>query len=158
MSQIYKAKLDGTGQIHAIVVSNWNELITERLYKGAVEALTSHNVDLKNIEIFYVPGAFEIGPTAKQIALTKKYDAIICLGCVIKGETSHNEYISSQTARLVSQCSYDHSIPVIFGVLTTDTVEQALDRVGLKSGNKGFEVGVSAIQMVNIFKIINSKK
>ncbi len=151
-----KTKLDGKGQRHAIIVSSWNEFITERLHKGVIESLEMHGVEQEKIDSFHVPGAFELGPSANEVAKLKRYDAITCVACVIRGATPHFEYVSSQAARLIAQCSFDHGIPVLFGVLTTDTVEQAIERAGTKAGNKGFEAGMSAIQMVNLYREIKA--
>ena len=151
MAKIYKSSLDASKQKHLVIVSRWNEFITKNLLEGALQAYKSLSINDECIEIIYVPGAFEIGPTASVATKSKRYDAITCLGCVIQGNTPHFDYICSQTARLVAQASYDYHIPVIFGILTTNTIEQAIERAGTKAGNKGYEAAMSAVEMVNVY-------
>jgi 6,7-dimethyl-8-ribityllumazine synthase len=144
----------GAGQKHAVLVSDWNDFITSRLKEGALAALSDHGVDDGDVSVFHAPGAYELGPVAKRLADTRRYDAITCLGCVIRGATPHFDLVAGQAARLVAQASYDTGLPVIFGVLTTDTIEQAIERAGTKAGNKGYEAAVAAIQMVNLYRRI----
>jgi len=134
----------------AIVASRFNEYITKSLVEGAHDALLRHGAKDDNISLFWVPGAFEIPVVAKAQAMSKKYDAIICLGAVIKGETPHFDYISSMVASGIARLSYDYTLPVIFGVLTTNTFDEALQRAGCKMGNKGAEAAVSALEMISI--------
>ena len=148
--------VSGAGQRHAVVVSKWNEFITFRLRDGAVAALQRHGVPAENITVVYVPGAFELGSTAHELADTGRFDAVICIGCVIRGATDHYDYVAGQAARLVSQAAYDSGKPVIFGVLTTDTIEQAIERAGTKAGNKGYEAALTAIEMVDLYKKIRA--
>jgi 6,7-dimethyl-8-ribityllumazine synthase len=148
--------VSGAGQRHAVVVSKWNEFITFRLRDGAVAALQRHGVSAENITVVYVPGAFELGSTARELADTGRFDAVICIGCVIRGATDHYDYVAGQAARLVSQAAYDSGKPVIFGVLTTDTIEQAIERAGTKAGNKGYEAALTAIEMVDLYKKIRA--
>jgi 6,7-dimethyl-8-ribityllumazine synthase len=148
--------VSGVGQRHALVVSKWNEFITFRLRDGALAALQRHGVSLENITVVYVPGAFELGSTARRLADTGKFDAVICIGCVIRGATDHYEYVAGQAARLISQAAYDSGRPVIFGVLTTDTIEQAIERAGTKAGNKGYEAALAAIEMVDLYRKIHA--
>ncbi len=138
----------------AIIVSRFNEFITKRLLEGAMDALLRHGCKEDDITVFYVPGSFEIPVTAKRIAKTKRYDAIICLGAVIRGETPHFEYIASEVAKGIATVSLEQEVPVVFGILTTDTLEQAIERAGSKLGNKGFSAAISAIEMANLFKKI----
>lgn len=138
----------------AIVVSRFNEAITEKLLTGAVDCLKRHNCRDENIEIVKVPGAFEIPVTADKIAAQKKFDAIICLGAVIRGATPHFDYVSSSVSSGILQASIKNSTPVIFGVLTTDTIEQAIERAGTKSGNKGWDSAATAIEMADLFRKI----
>ena len=136
----------------AIVVSRFNGFVTERLLSGAMDGLNRHGVSESNIDIYRCPGAFEIPAVAKKVIEQKKHDAVICLGAVIRGETPHFDYVAGESAKGVGKLSLDSVIPVIYGVLTTDTVEQAIDRAGGKSGNKGYDAAVSAIEMANLFK------
>ena len=149
---IYEGKLDGTSLKIAIAVSRFNGFVTERLLSGAVDALSRHGVSSSDIDIYRCPGAFEIPSLAKKIIERKRYDAVICLGAVIRGETPHFDYVAGESAKGIGGLSLGSSIPVIYGILTTDTVEQAVDRAGGKSGNKGYDAAVSAIEMVNLFK------
>lgn len=145
--------LDGTGQKHAIIVSRFNEFITESLLKGALDSLARHGVKEEDITIARVPGAYEIPLTADKLAKSKKYDAVICIGAVIRGSTSHYDFVAGESAK-VGSIGLQNSIPVIFGVLTTENIEQAIERAGTKAGNKGFEAASTAIEMVNLLKQI----
>lgn len=150
-----EGKLDATGLKVGIVVSRFNEFITAKLLGGAVDCLKRNNADEENITVAWVPGAFEIPATAKRLVQSKKYDAVICLGTVIRGSTPHFEYVSAEVSKGVAQVSMTAEIPVIFGVLTTDSIEQAIERAGTKSGNKGFDAAMSAIEMANLFRQIS---
>jgi len=147
-----EGNLDGKGLKIAIVMSRFNEFIVNRLYEGAIDGLTRNGVDEKNITQILVPGSFEIPLVAEKAAKSKKYDAIITLGCVIRGDTPHNIYIASEVAKGVAQASMNSGIPIIFGVLTPDNVEQAIERAGTKSGNKGFQAAAAAIETANMIK------
>ena len=136
----------------AIVASRFNEIIVNKLLGGAVDGLVRHGVDEKNITAVWVPGAFEIPLAAQKMAATGKYDAILCLGAVIKGSTSHYDYVCAEVSKGIATVSLSSGLPVLFGVLTTDNIEQAIERAGTKAGNKGYDVAVSAIEMVNLFK------
>ena len=146
--------LNGAGAKVAIVVARFNSFIGEKLLDGAVDGLVRHGVKDKDIDIYRVPGAFEIPFVAKKLAVRTKgtYSAIICLGCVIRGATPHFEYVSSEVSKGVAQVMMDSGVPVSFGVLTVDTIEQAIERAGTKSGNKGFDAAVTAIEMINLDK------
>lgn len=157
MYKKFEGKLDGKGLKISIVVSRFNSFITEKLLDGAIDSLTRHNVEQENVEVFWVPGAYEIPAMAKKISSLKKSDAIICLGCVIRGETPHFDYIAAEVSKGVAQVSLESGVPVIFGVLTTDTIEQAIERAGTKAGNKGFDAALSAIEMANLFKLVEQK-
>lgn len=133
-----------------IVVSEWNNDVTKALLKGAIETLTKHNAIEENIDVSWVPGSYELVLGAQYYAIEKKVDAIICLGCIIQGETRHFEFLSQAIAKGIMDVSLNHNLPVIFGVLTTDTMEQAIDRSGGKHGNKGTEAAVTAISMVGL--------
>ncbi len=152
MSKVYEGKLIGKDQKIGIVVGRFNEFISSKLLEGALDGLKRHEVDEEDIEIAWVPGSFEIPLTAKKMANSGKYDGVICLGAVIRGETPHFDYVSSEVSKGTAKVGLDSEVPVIFGVLTTDTIEQAISRAGTKSGNKGFEAALSMIEMVNLFK------
>jgi 6,7-dimethyl-8-ribityllumazine synthase len=137
-----------------IVVSRFNKAITSKLLDGALDCLRRHGASSENIDVFYCPGSFEIPLVAKRIAQTEKYDAIICLGTVIRGETPHFEYVASEVSKGIAQVQLETGVPLAFGILTTDDVEQALNRAGMKSGNKGWDAALSAIEMANLLKRI----
>jgi 6,7-dimethyl-8-ribityllumazine synthase len=142
--------LSGAGLRFGIVVSRFNSFITERLLTAASDALERAGAAGKDVDVVRVPGAFELPLTAKKLALTAKYDALIAIGCVIRGETSHYDYVCSETARGLQLAQMDTGVPILFCVLTCDTLEQAIDRAGLKGGNKGFEAGLGAIEMASL--------
>ncbi|MBZ4654395.1 MAG: ribH [Peptococcaceae bacterium] len=156
MTKIYEGKLIGENLKIGIVVSRFNEFITNKLLGGAMDALIRHGVKETDIEVAWTPGAFEIPLVAKRMT-AKGYDAVICLGAVIRGATPHFEYVSAEVAKGVAQVSLASGVPVIFGVLTTDNIEQAVERAGTKAGNKGFEAAVSAIEMANLLKSIGTE-
>lgn len=149
-----EGKLIGTGKKFAIIFSRFNEFVGEGLLKAASDCLLKHGVNENSIEIIKVPGAFEIPVTADRLASKKKYDAIICLGVIIRGATPHFDYVASATSNGISQVSQKFSLPVIFGVLTTDTIEQAIERAGTKAGNKGWDSALTALEMADLFKLI----
>jgi 6,7-dimethyl-8-ribityllumazine synthase len=150
--KIYEGNLIAEGLKFGIVVGRFNEFIGGKLLSGAIDGLKRHGVEEANIEISWVPGAFEIPLVAKKMAATKNYDGVICLGAVIRGSTPHFDYVSSEVTKGVAHVSLDTEIPVIFGVLTTDTIEQAIERAGTKAGNKGYDAAVTAIEMANLIK------
>ena len=154
MGNIMEGKLAAQGAGFGIVVGRFNELISGKLLEGALDCLKRHGADEKKIDIAWVPGSFEIPLTAKKLARTGKYDAVICLGAVIRGGTPHFDFIASEAAKGVAQAGMETEVPVIFGVITTDTIEQAIERAGTKAGNKGWDAALSAIEMVNLFKKI----
>ena len=145
-------KLAVDGQRFAIVVSRFNEFITSKLLSGAIDVLTRHGCDGDNITCVHVPGSFELPFVAQKLAASGSYDAVICLGCVIRGQTAHFEYVAGECARGVSRVALQENVPVIFGVLTTDTDEQALDRAGGKEGNKGSEAAIAGLEMVTVLR------
>jgi 6,7-dimethyl-8-ribityllumazine synthase len=151
---IIEGDLIGTDLKFGIVVSRFNEFISQKLLAGAIDCLTRHQVKSSDIEIIWVPGSFEIPVAAQRMALSKKYDAIICLGTLIRGSTSHFDYIAAEASKGIAQVSMKYNIPVLFGVLTTENIEQAIERAGTKAGNKGFHAAESAIEMANLFKKI----
>ena len=138
-----------------IVVGRFNEFIVSKLLGGAVDGLKRHGVEEDNIEVAWVPGAFEIPLVAKKMAMNEKYDAVICLGAVIKGSTPHFDYVCSEVSKGIATVSLQSEKPVIFGILTTDSIEQAIERAGTKSGNKGYDAAVTAIEMINLLKEFN---
>ena len=154
MNKYFEGMLLGKGLKFGLVVSRFNEFFTKKLLEGAQDALLRHGVSREDIEVAWVPGAFEIPLIAKKLAQTKRYDAVICLGAVVRGETPHFEYIAAQLAKDISKVGLDTGLPVIYGVITADTLEQAIERAGTKQGNKGFEAAVSAIEMANLLSSI----
>ncbi|HCX9269269.1 TPA: 6,7-dimethyl-8-ribityllumazine synthase [Staphylococcus aureus] len=152
----FEGKLIGKDLKVAIVVSRFNDFITGRLLEGAKDTLIRHDVNEDNIDVAFVPGAFEIPLVAKKLASSGNYDAIITLGCVIRGATSHYDYVCNEVAKGVSKVNDQTNIPVIFGILTTESIEQAVERAGTKAGNKGAEAAVSAIEMANLLKSIKA--
>ena len=155
-TQGLEGKLDGRGKRFALVVSRFNSFITERLLDGALQALRQCGIAESDTTIAHVPGAFEIPSAARQLAQTGKYDAVICLGCLLRGDTLHYEVIANEVTRGVGQSAQETGVPHGFGVLTCDTLEQAIDRAGLKAGNKGFEAGLAAVEMVSLHAAVNA--
>jgi len=152
MSNLFEGVLLGKGLKFGVVVSRFNELITKKLLEGAQDALLRHGVGEGDIDIAWVPGAFEIPLVAKKLAETKKYDAIVCLGAVIRGATPHFEYIASEAAKGIARVSLDSGLPISYGIVTADTLEQAIERAGTKAGNRGFDAAVDAIEMANLLR------
>ncbi|RLB09866.1 MAG: 6,7-dimethyl-8-ribityllumazine synthase [Deltaproteobacteria bacterium] len=152
MSRVIQGDLIAKDLRFALVVSRFNDFITNRLLEGAMDAILRHGGNEDNVVIVRVPGAFEMPIVAKKLAEAGKYDAVVCIGAVIRGATPHFEYIASEVAKGLANVSLELKVPIGFGVLTTDTLEQAIERAGSKSGNKGFEAAVSAIEMANLFK------
>ena len=155
MTKIIEGKITAKGHKFAIVVARFNEFITSKLLGGALDALKRHEAAEKDISVVWVPGAFEIPLVAKKLAESGKYDAVICLGAVIRGSTSHYDLVCSEVAKGIAQVSLKSNLPVIFGVVTTDNIEQAVERAGTKAGNKGFDAAMSAMEMVNLFADID---
>ncbi|MBN1498420.1 MAG: 6,7-dimethyl-8-ribityllumazine synthase [Spirochaetes bacterium] len=152
--KIIEGKIDATGLKVAIVVSRFNEFITNKLLGGALDCLKRNNADDANITVAWVPGCFEIPSVARILATSNKFDALICLGAVIRGSTPHFDYVAAEVSKGVASISLTSKVPVIYGVLTTDSIEQAIERAGTKSGNKGFDAAMSAIEMANLYKHI----
>ncbi|HDC7033637.1 TPA: 6,7-dimethyl-8-ribityllumazine synthase [Staphylococcus aureus] len=152
----FEGKLIGKDLKVAIVVSRFNDFITGRLLEGAKDTLIRHDVNEDNIDVAFVPGAFEIPLVAKKLASSGNYDAVITLGCVIRGATSHYDYVCNEVAKGVSKVNDQTNVPVIFGILTTESIEQAVERAGTKAGNKSAEAAVSAIEMANLLKSIKA--
>jgi len=155
MPKNYEGHLLGQGLRFGLVLGRFNEFITNRLHGGALDALNRHGVEDENIEVAWVPGAFEIPLIAARMADSQKYDAVICLGAVIRGATPHFDYVAAEVAKGVARVSLETGIPVVFGVITADTIEQAIERAGSKAGNKGWDAAVTAIEMVNLLKTMD---
>ncbi len=151
----YEGQLIARGYRFALVVSRFNEFISNRLLGGAVDCLKRHEADEEKIDIIWVPGAFEIPVIAQKTAQSGRYDAVICLGAVIRGSTPHFEYIASEAAKGVAKVGLDSGIPTVFGIITSDTLEQAIERAGTKSGNKGWAAAQSAIEMADLCRRLN---
>jgi len=152
MGKTYEGELSAKGLRLVLIVSRFNDFITSRLQEGALDALLRHGGDREKIDIVKVPGSYEIPYAARRLAQSGKYEAIICLGAVIRGATPHFEYIASEVAKGIAQTSLETGVPTIFGVVTTDTIEQAIERAGTKSGNKGWDAALAAMEMVNLYK------
>ncbi len=154
MPKIVEGKIVAKGMKFGIVASRFNDFISGRLIEGAIDTLIRAGADDKDIEIYKVPGAFELPLTAKKLAKSARFDAVICLGAVIRGATPHFEYVSAEVSKGIASVGLDAEIPVVYGVLTTDTIEQAIERAGTKAGNKGADAAMAAIEMVDLFKKI----
>ncbi len=154
MPKTLEATFDAKGKKFALVASRFNDFITDRLVGGAVDALVRCGAKDKDIALVKVPGAFEIPLVAKKMAAKAGYNAVICLGAVIRGATPHFEYVSAEVSKGIAQVSMDSEIPVIFGIITTDTIEQAIERAGAKSGNKGWSAAMSAVEMANLIEVV----
>ena len=155
MTTIYEAGLLAEGKNFALIVSRFNDFITEKLTSGAVDALIRSGARDEDIDIIKVPGAFEIPLIAKKAAKTGRYHAVICIGAVIRGATPHFEYVSSEVSKGIAMVSLESEVPVIFGIVTTDTIEQAIERAGTKAGNKGWDAAISAIEMANLVEVVS---
>lgn len=158
MPQIYEGKLDAKGLKFAVVVGRFNDFITERLMSGAIDVLVRHNASEKDIDIIKVPGSYEILFAAKKAAELKKYDAIITIGAIIRGSTSHFDFLASTVISQLATIGLDNNVPVASGVITTETLEQAIERAGSKAGNRGGEAAFSAIEMANLAKSLSKKR
>ena len=155
MPKILEANLIAKGKKFALVVSRFNDFITERLVSGAVDALVRSGAGDDDIHIVKVPGAFEIPLAAKKMAVKGVYNAVICLGAVIRGSTPHFEYVSAEVSKVVAMVGLDSEVPVIFGIITTDTIEQAIERAGTKAGNKGWSAAMAAVEMANLMEVVD---
>lgn len=149
---VFEGDLMGAGLKVGIVVSRFNDLLSSRLLGGALDALGRHGIDEGNVDVAWVPGAFEIPLVAQRMASSKKYDAVIALGVIIRGATPHFEYVASEVSKGVAKASLDSGVPVLFGIVTADSIEQAVERSGTKQGNKGWDVAMAAIEMANLLK------
>jgi 6,7-dimethyl-8-ribityllumazine synthase len=155
MPKVIEANLIAEGKRFALIVSRFNDFITERLLEGAVDGLLRSGAKEKDIDIVKVPGSFEIPLMAKKLATTGRYNAVVCLGAIIRGATAHFEYVSAEVSKGIAAVSLESDIPVIFGIVTTDTIEQAIERAGTKAGNKGWSAAITAVEMANLIEIID---
>ncbi|CAN5636341.1 6,7-dimethyl-8-ribityllumazine synthase [soil metagenome] len=154
----HQGNLNAAGFRFAIIASRWNDFLTSKLVEGAIDALERLGADEDSVEVFKVPGSFELPLTAQRVALSGSFDAIICIGTIIRGETPHFEYVAGEAAKGISQVSIQTGVPVLFGIVTADTLEQAINRTGVKAGNKGFEAAMSAVELVNLYKAMDGGK
>jgi 6,7-dimethyl-8-ribityllumazine synthase len=158
MATVYQGELIGKGRRFGVVVSRFNEFITSKLLGGAKDTLERHGVNWDDVDVTWVPGSFEIPVAALRMAQTGRYDAVICLGCVIRGHTPHFEYVAGEVAKGVAQTAMQTGVPTTFGVITAENLEQAIERAGTKSGNKGAEAAMAAIEMANLFEKLPKSK
>ncbi len=153
---VYEGHLVATGLRFAVVVSRFNEFISTRLLDGALDALKRHDADMDGVDVVWVPGSFEIPLAASRLARSGRYDAVICLGAVIRGSTPHFEYVASEVSKGIARVNLDSGVPTVFGVITADTIEQAVERAGAKQGNKGWQAALTAVEMGNLLKSMGS--
>jgi len=153
---IHQGRLNAEGFRFAVVSSRWNDFLTSRLVEGALDALERLGADEKSVEHFRVPGSFEIPLLARKLAGSGKYDAVVCVGTIIRGQTPHFDYLAGEVTKGIAQAGMETGVPVVYGVVTADTLEQAIDRAGVKAGNKGFEAAMSAVELVNLYKEVGS--
>jgi 6,7-dimethyl-8-ribityllumazine synthase len=158
MHQNIEGMLSAQGHSYALVVSRFNTLVTKQLLDGAVDCLTRHGCNEQNLTVVYCPGSFELPQVALKLARSGQYDGIICLGCVIRGETPHFDYIAAEVTKGIGSVALETGVPVAYGVLTTENLEQALERAGAKAGNKGWDAALGAIELVNVFKQLSGGK
>ena len=156
--KIHQGRLNAEGFRFAIVASRWNDFLTSRLIEAAVDGLERLGAEEKSVEIFRVPGSFEIPLLATTLAASAKWDAVLCLGTIIRGETPHFEYIAAEVTKGIAQAGIRSGVPVVYGIVTADTLEQAIDRAGVKAGNKGFEAAMSAVELVNLYKSVTGDR
>jgi 6,7-dimethyl-8-ribityllumazine synthase len=156
--KIHQGRLNAEGFRFAVVASRWNDFLTSRLVEGALDALERLGADEKAVELFRVPGSFEIPLLARKLAASGKWDAVVCLGTIIRGQTPHFEYIAGEVTKGIAQAGMETDVPVVYGIVTADTLEQAIDRAGVKAGNKGFEAAMSAVELVNLYKSVTGDK
>jgi len=153
--QLYEGKLDATGLRFGMVVSRFNHFLTDKLLDGALDCIRRHGGSEGDVSVAYVPGAFEIPYVASRLARSGNYDAVVCLGAVIRGDTPHFEYIASESAKGIARIAQETGLPVVYGLVTADNLEQAIERAGTKAGNKGWDAAESAIEMVNLYRVID---
>jgi 6,7-dimethyl-8-ribityllumazine synthase len=150
MPNVKQGELNASGKSFALVVSRFNEFITSKLLSGSVDCLTRHGADDDAIDVYWVPGSYEIPAVARRVAQSERYDAVVCLGAVIRGSTPHFDYVAAEVSKGVAQVAMESRVPVTFGVLTTDTIEQAIERAGTKAGNKGSDAALAAIELADL--------
>lgn len=155
---IHQGKLNAEGFRFAVIASRWNDFLTARLVEGALDALERLGAAKESVEVFKVPGSFEIPLLALKLAATGKWDAVVCVGTIIRGQTPHFEYIAGEVTKGIAHAGMETGVPVVYGIVTADTLEQAIDRAGVKAGNKGFEAAMSAVELVNLYKAVISDK
>jgi len=154
MAKVYEGKLDATGKKFGILVGRFNDFIGKRLLEGALDCLVRHGAKEEQVSVVWVPGTFEMPAVAQRMAAGKKYDALVCLGAVLRGDTPHFDFIAGEAAKGIAKVGMEAGIPVIFGIITADTLEQAIERAGTKSGNKGWTAALSAIEMANLYRVL----
>jgi len=154
MGKVYEGKLDAGGKRFGILVGRFNDFIGKRLLEGALDCLVRHGAKEEQVSVVWVPGTFEMPAVAQRMAAGKKYDALVCLGAVLRGETPHFDFIAGEAAKGIAKVGMEAGIPVIFGIITADTLEQAIERAGTKSGNKGWTAALSAIEMANLYRVL----
>jgi 6,7-dimethyl-8-ribityllumazine synthase len=154
----HQGRLNAEGFRFALIASRWNDFLTARLTEGALDALERLGAGEKAVALFKVPGSFEIPLLARKLAASGKFDAIVCLGTIIRGQTPHFEYIAGEVTKGIAQAGMETGVPVVYGIVTADTLEQAIDRAGVKAGNKGFEAAMSAVELVNLYKEVNGSQ
>jgi 6,7-dimethyl-8-ribityllumazine synthase len=154
----HQGRLNAEGFRFAVIASRWNDFLTARLVEGALDALERLGAAEQAVEVYKVPGSFEIPLLAHKLASSGKYDAVVCVGTLIRGQTPHFEYIASEVTKGIAQAGIASGVPVVYGIVTADTLEQAIDRAGVKAGNKGFEAAMSAVELVNLYKAVTSDK
>jgi 6,7-dimethyl-8-ribityllumazine synthase len=157
MAQVYEGKLVASDLRVAIVASRFNSFITDQLLAGCQDGLRRHGVDPQKVDVAWVPGTFEMPLVARHMASSGRYDAVVCVGAIIRGSTPHFDHVATQAARGIAQAAWDTDVPVIFGVLTTENIEQAIERAGTKAGNKGYDAAVSAIEMAQLLRTLPTK-
>ena len=155
-AKVYQGRLRAEGFRYAIIASRWNDFLTARLVEGALDALERLGADENSAEVFKVPGAFEIPMLADKIAKSGRFDAVICVGTVMRGQTPHFDFVAGAATSGIAQAAIQSGIPVIYGIITADTLEQAIDRAGVKAGNKGFDAAHAAVEMVNLYKVVEA--
>ncbi|MGB7925183.1 MAG: 6,7-dimethyl-8-ribityllumazine synthase [Pyrinomonadaceae bacterium] len=155
---IHQGRLNAEGFRFALISSRWNDFLTARLVEGALDALERLGAAEKAVELFKVPGSFEIPLLARKVAASGKFDAVVCLGTIIRGQTPHFEYIAGEVTKGIAQAGMETGVPVVYGIVTADTLEQAIDRAGVKAGNKGFEAAMSAVELVNLYQEVDSNE
>lgn len=154
----HQGRLNAEGFRFALVSSRWNDFLTARLVEGALDALERLGANEGSVELFKVPGSFEIPLLARKVAASGKFDAVVCVGTIIRGQTPHFEYIAGEVTKGIAQAGMETGVPVVYGIVTADTLEQAIDRAGVKAGNKGFEAAMSAVELVNLYQEVDGKK